>query len=226
MANGLPLWNGSQLAIDTTLVSPLTSDGRPRRHSNSFAGRQTSKRTHAPGVAGSREMSLIVVLATEVGGRWSEEAATFLRQLARAKARTVTPTLRQSTTTALIARSSALLAHAAQEAFATSLLFLPPAGLSNLDGDPPPLGEFGQHPGTGTTPRGSFAEYEKRGLKLKNNIRFAVLMRCIGRQLKTWLQLNVAEPQDYWKLRGAIIQDDNATMKWTNAECHDAWNCF
>ena len=32
IANGLPLWNGSQLAIDTTLVSPLTSQAEPRRH--------------------------------------------------------------------------------------------------------------------------------------------------------------------------------------------------
>ena len=62
----------------------------------------------------------------------------------------------------------------------------------------------------------AFVEYEKTGSKLEDNIRFAVLMRCIGGQLKTWLQLNVAESQDYQKLREAIIQYDNATMKWTN----------
>ena len=62
----------------------------------------------------------------------------------------------------------------------------------------------------------AFVEYEKTGSKLEDNIRFAVLMRCIGGQLKTWLQLNVAESQNYQKLREAIIQYDNATMKWTN----------
>ena len=31
IANGLALWGGSQLAVDTTLVSPLTSAGGPRR---------------------------------------------------------------------------------------------------------------------------------------------------------------------------------------------------
>ena len=41
-------------------------------------------------------------------------------------------------------------------------------------------------------------------------------MRCIGGQLKTWLQLNVAKSQDYQKLREAIIQCDNATLRWTN----------
>eukprot|EP00913_Durusdinium_trenchii_P026517 g24878.t1 len=62
----------------------------------------------------------------------------------------------------------------------------------------------------------AFAEYEKTGSRLEDNIRFAVLMRCVGGQLKTWLQLNVAESQDYQKLREAIVQYDNATMRWTN----------
>ena len=31
IANGLPLWGGSQLAVDITLVSPFTSAGVPRR---------------------------------------------------------------------------------------------------------------------------------------------------------------------------------------------------
>lgn len=48
----------------------------------------------------------LAVLAVEVGGRWSEEAANFLRQLVHAKARTVAATLRQSTVTALVARWS------------------------------------------------------------------------------------------------------------------------
>ena len=37
----------------------------------------------------------------------------------------------------------------------------------------------------------AFAEYEKTGSRLEDNIRFAGLMRCIGGQLKTWLQLHV-----------------------------------
>ena len=31
IANGLPLWGGAQVAVDTTLVSPLTAAGAPRR---------------------------------------------------------------------------------------------------------------------------------------------------------------------------------------------------
>ena len=38
IANGLPLWGGVQLAVDTTLVSPLDSLGRPRSHARRFRG--------------------------------------------------------------------------------------------------------------------------------------------------------------------------------------------
>ena len=54
-------------------------------------------------------------------------------------------------------------------------------------------------------------------MKLDDAIKFAVLMRCVTGQLKTWLQLNVAETQDYSRLREAIIQYDSATLKWNNA---------
>ena len=40
IANGLPLWNGGELAevaVDTTLVAPLTSTGQPRRRGR-YAG--------------------------------------------------------------------------------------------------------------------------------------------------------------------------------------------
>ena len=50
-------------------------------------------------------------------------------------------------------------------------------------------------------------------MKLDDTIKFAVLMRCVTGQLKTWLQLNVAETQDYT----GIIQYDSATLKWNNA---------
>ena len=34
IVNGLPLWNGAQLAVDTTIVSPLTRDAAPRCRRN------------------------------------------------------------------------------------------------------------------------------------------------------------------------------------------------
>ena len=63
----------------------------------------------------------------------------------------------------------------------------------------------------------AYAEYEKTGARLDETIKFATLMRCVGGQLKTWLQLQVAETQSYSRLREAIIQYDHATTKWSSA---------
>ena len=63
----------------------------------------------------------------------------------------------------------------------------------------------------------AYAEYEKTGARLDETIKFATLMRCVGGQLKTWLQLQVAETQSYSRLREAIVQYDHATTKWSNA---------
>ena len=105
IANGPPLWGGSQLAVDTTLVSPLTSAGAPRRRSGATAGaalaevRRSKERTYPEFERASR--CRLVVLGIEVGGRWSAETANFVRLLARARARTALP-LQRATTIAAI----------------------------------------------------------------------------------------------------------------------------
>ena len=87
IANGLPLWNGCQLAVDTTLVSPSTAAGQPRRHQGSTAAaalriaRRAKARTY-PELTGAGRARL-VMLGIETGGRWSEEAVTFIRLLAK-----------------------------------------------------------------------------------------------------------------------------------------------
>ena len=83
IANGLPLWSGAQLAVDTTLVSALDSAGQARRHQRSTAGaalriaRKAKERTY-PELLRS-ERCRLVVLGIELGGRWSTEAAQFIR---------------------------------------------------------------------------------------------------------------------------------------------------
>ena len=62
----------------------------------------------------------------------------------------------------------------------------------------------------------AFIEYERTGSRLEDSLKFAILMKCVSGQLKTWLQLNVAETQDYSRLREAIIQYDNATLRWSS----------
>ena len=79
----------------------------------------------------------LLVFGLEVGGRWSEEAVDFLRRLARARARAQPQWLRQAAAQAYAYRWSGLIAAAAQRSFAASLLHLPLAGTSNIDGPGP-----------------------------------------------------------------------------------------
>ena len=66
ITNGLPLWNGSQLAVDTTLVSLLTSTGQPRRHQGQCQGaalrlaRRAKERTY-PELLGHGRSRLVVL---------------------------------------------------------------------------------------------------------------------------------------------------------------------
>eukprot|EP00439_Symbiodinium_sp_Y106_P053678 s988_g7.t1 len=144
IANGLPLWGGVQVAVDTTLVSPLTAAGEPRREGMHTAGaalrhaRRAKARTY-PELCNSGRCRL-VVLGIETGGRWCPEDATFLRLPTRCRARSATPTTTECMHLCL--RASVLLAFAAARAFATSLLSLPLSGAANVDGDPPLLSDL------------------------------------------------------------------------------------
>ena len=93
VADGLTLWHGAQLAIDTTPVSPMHRDGTARRTAadrNEAALKQARrlKETTCPELSGEGGRARLVVLAAEVGRRWSEETAQFLRALAKAHAQT------------------------------------------------------------------------------------------------------------------------------------------
>ena len=116
VANGLPLWGGAQLAVDATPVSPLDSAGRPRRRGGRTFGAALVEARLRKDCA---YPELLRVLALEVGGRWSEEAAF------------------------LIARWSAFLSFAAQLSFAESLLEgRVSAGRSGFGGAGPDLNEL------------------------------------------------------------------------------------
>ena len=90
IADGLSLWRGAQLAIDTTLVSPLHRDGTARRGAADRNGvaldaaRRKKERAY-PELSGDEGRARLVVLAAEVGGRWSNETAHFFNALAEAR---------------------------------------------------------------------------------------------------------------------------------------------
>ena len=90
---------------------------------------RAKERTY-PELVRSRRCHL-TVLAIEVGGRWSQKAATFVRQLARCRARAMPLPSRAAYTSALALLWSALLSFAAARAFAAGILAMPLAGASN-----------------------------------------------------------------------------------------------
>ena len=85
VADGLALWRGVQLAIDTTLVSPLHQDGSPRTPPMEQCWRRFASGRNV------FQTARLVVLAPEVGGRWLDETAQFLQGLAKARAHAVDP---------------------------------------------------------------------------------------------------------------------------------------
>ena len=141
IADGLPLFGGAQLAVDTTLVSALRADGLARRRAAQQDGvaaesaRQRKVRTY-PELVGPHRRAHLVVLALEVGGRWSSETQAFITQLARAKARSESQLMRRRAEQAWRLRWGSILACAAARAVASTMLELP--GSRGSDGDTPP----------------------------------------------------------------------------------------
>ena len=141
VADRLPLHGGAQLAIDTTLVSALTRDGTVPPGADRHDGvalseaRRRKERTY-PELSGEGGRARPVVLAAEVGGRWSDEARTFLGTFARGKARSAPRLLRHSVQAAWLHRWRCLLACTAARSFALSLLDTAAPG---VDGDLPSM---------------------------------------------------------------------------------------
>ena len=127
VVDGLTLFDGAQLAIDTTLVSLLKRDGTARRTAADHNGaaledaRRKKERTYRES-AGDRGRARLVVLAAEVGGSWSDETANFLSALSKAKAETAPEAVRDEVRAAWLRRWRNLLGCTAARAFATSLL--------------------------------------------------------------------------------------------------------
>ena len=73
VVDGLPLWNGAQLAIDTTMVSPVRSDGTARAGTATINGKaldvaRAQKARRYPELSEEHGRACLVVLGTAVGG--------------------------------------------------------------------------------------------------------------------------------------------------------------
>ena len=146
VARDLPLYHGLPLACDATLASPLHANGTARPGADEHAGTaiaasEDAKAVKYPELCNSQRVRLMV-LASEVGGRWSDASLDFVRRLAAAKAAGAPPPLREATATALQARWWALLAVATQDALAATLLGDAPHLLHGNPAEEEPLGRL------------------------------------------------------------------------------------
>ena len=78
---GLSLYGG-QLAIDATLVSALEGDGTHRRKANTTDGVALLEARQNKSLE-SNGRAQLVVIASEVGGRWSSDQKLLVASLAR-----------------------------------------------------------------------------------------------------------------------------------------------
>ena len=126
IASGLPAFGGAQLAVDVTLRSVLGADGSHRAQAHwrdgavADAARSDKERRYPELAASSR--CRLVMLALEVGGRFSTETVDFFQQLAQAKSMTVPPFLRSSAAVAFQRRWTRMLAVSAASSHVESLL--------------------------------------------------------------------------------------------------------
>ena len=139
VVDGLPLFGGSQLAVDTTLVCSRHRDGSPHNGVADtdgviFPRAKRRKERRYPELVGPGSRARLVVLALDVGGRWSVESCSFISLLAKAKARRER-LLQRRAEQAWRMRWRAILSCAAAKAVATCLLGLRCAHGS--DGDTP-----------------------------------------------------------------------------------------
>ena len=63
----------------------------------------------------------------------------------------------------------------------------------------------------------SFKEYEKIATALSEELKFAVLLKCLSGQLKTYLQVSMRENMTYEELREATLRYDQCTIKWSQS---------
>ena len=99
---------------------------------DTLAAARRRRELRYPELAGDHGRARLVVLASEVGGRWSEESRNFLRQLAKGKTRSAPRATRSRLRLAWLHRRSTILASGGARSFALSLV--EPRGFLGVDG--------------------------------------------------------------------------------------------
>ena len=144
VADGLPLFGGVQLAMDTILVFAVRGDGQPQRGASNRDGvvltrARRRRRPPTPNLCDRAVAQSWWFWPWRVGGRWSKEARTFVQLLAQARARSEPFLTRRRMEQAWRLRWYSVISYAAARAFAASLLEL--RGGHGADGQVPPAHE-------------------------------------------------------------------------------------
>ena len=117
--------NGVALCCDSTMVSPLTSRGEPIARAAAEDGvalqRAVERKRRTYGELVASPLGRLLVLGSEVGGRWSDDAQYLVAVLARHKAQSAPRMLQGAARVAWAARWWGLLGVAAQSALACTL---------------------------------------------------------------------------------------------------------
>ena len=113
---------------------------RNRQKKTKMRKKFSKKKNKWPELLNSRCCKLVMT-GMKIDDRWSEEAWSFLEQLAKVKAKTVPVALRRSTKYCFFRRWSQILAVAAQSAFAATLLGEPTGRIQAWNDQAPDLGE-------------------------------------------------------------------------------------
>ena len=126
LARGLPLFSGIPICGDASLVSPVHADGTAWSGADAIDGVALERtiRRHEdryPELLDGHRARL-VVLACEVGGRWSQTALDTLRQLSWCKSREASRLLQRSVALAWHQRWLSFLSVATQTALAETLI--------------------------------------------------------------------------------------------------------
>ena len=117
----IPCFGGAQVAVRITLRRALTRLGEPQRNASDVDGARRDKEAKYPELAASGRCTLVVV-SVETGGRRSEEATDFLRQLSTSKANDVPSFMRRSVSMAWERRWTRMLSVVCATIFAASMV--------------------------------------------------------------------------------------------------------
>ena len=145
LASGLVMNHGAQLAVDITLRSAVTANGRACPNATTVDGavltkaRLDKENKYAELVESDRCQLLVVGI--ETGGRWSNEASSFIEGLAASRAREAPVALRFSSFLALRKKWCRMLSVSCR-AFCGFVVSTADDQLTSADGAAPELADL------------------------------------------------------------------------------------